>query len=67
MPSRLQEARLALLENRLRQRHEAQVDATSERINQIYSEYEEEKEVRLKKIHNAHMRGKKMVFCVIYL
>ncbi|RVE57863.1 hypothetical protein OJAV_G00203600 [Oryzias javanicus] len=54
---KLQEARLALLENRLRQRHEAQEDATSERINQIYSEYEEEKEARLQKIHNAHMRA----------
>lgn len=53
---RLQEARLALLKDQLRRRHEAQENATFQRINQMYAEYEEEKETRLQKIHNDYLR-----------
>uniref|UniRef100_A0A8C7WR65 Cilia- and flagella-associated protein 91 n=1 Tax=Oryzias sinensis TaxID=183150 RepID=A0A8C7WR65_9TELE len=54
---KLQEARLALLKDQLRRRHEAQENATFQRINQMYAEYEEEKETRLQKIHNDYLRS----------
>uniref|UniRef100_A0A3P9L1L3 Cilia- and flagella-associated protein 91 n=1 Tax=Oryzias latipes TaxID=8090 RepID=A0A3P9L1L3_ORYLA len=54
---KLQEARLALLKDQLRRRHEAQENATFQRINHMYAEYEEEKETRLQKIHNDYLRS----------
>ncbi|KAM6934028.1 cilia- and flagella-associated protein 91 [Xenentodon cancila] len=54
---KLQEARLAVLKDLLRERNEAQKDFTNERLNLIYSEHQKEKETKLRKIHHDYMRA----------
>ncbi|KAI3356327.1 hypothetical protein L3Q82_017549, partial [Scortum barcoo] len=54
---KLQEARLAVLKDLLRQRDEGQKEVTSERLNQIYSKYQKDKETKLHKIQNDHTRS----------
>lgn len=56
--TRLQEARLNVLKDLLRQRDEAQKDVTSERLMQIYSKLQQDKETKLHKINHDHVRGK---------
>uniref|UniRef100_A0A3P9AVL4 Cilia- and flagella-associated protein 91 n=1 Tax=Maylandia zebra TaxID=106582 RepID=A0A3P9AVL4_9CICH len=48
---KLQEARLEVLKDLLRQRDEAQKDVTNDRLNQIYSKHQEDRETKLNKIH----------------
>ncbi|XP_044072732.1 cilia- and flagella-associated protein 91 [Siniperca chuatsi] len=54
---KLQEARLAVLKDLLKQRDEAQKDVTSERLNQIYSKHQKDKGTKLHKIHNDYIRS----------
>ncbi|XP_054471005.1 cilia- and flagella-associated protein 91 [Anoplopoma fimbria] len=54
---KLQEARLAVLKDLLRQRDEAQKGVTSDRLNQIYSKHQKDKETKLQKIHNDYIRS----------
>nr|XP_020465219.1 protein MAATS1 [Monopterus albus]XP_020465222.1 protein MAATS1 [Monopterus albus] len=54
---KLQEARLSLLEDLLRQRDEAQKEVTNERLKQISSKYQKEKDTKLHKIHNDYIRS----------
>ncbi|XP_045909862.1 cilia- and flagella-associated protein 91 isoform X2 [Micropterus dolomieu] len=54
---KLQEARLAVLKDLLKQRDKAQKDVTSERLNQIYSKHQKDKETKLHKIHNDYIRS----------
>uniref|UniRef100_A0A3B5B9X6 Cilia- and flagella-associated protein 91 n=1 Tax=Stegastes partitus TaxID=144197 RepID=A0A3B5B9X6_9TELE len=54
---KLQEARLAVLEDLLKQRDETQKDVTNERLNQIYSKHQKDKETKLDKIHNDYIRS----------
>lgn len=56
--ARLQEARLAVLKDLVKQRDEAQKEVTSERLNQIYSKHRKDKETKLHKIHNDYLRCK---------
>jgi len=56
--ARLQEARLAVLMDLLRQRDEAQKHLTIERLNQIYSKNQKDKETKLRKINNDYVRCK---------
>lgn len=56
--ARLQEARLAVLKDLLHQRDEAQKEVTNERLNQIYSKHQKEKDKKLHKLHNAYIRCK---------
>lgn len=56
--ARLQEARLAVLKDLLTRRDEAQKEVTSERLTQIYSKHQKDKETRLQKIDNDYMRCK---------
>ncbi|MED6265436.1 hypothetical protein CHARACLAT_025445 [Characodon lateralis] len=54
---KLQEARLAVLEELLMERDEAQKDATYDRLTQIYSKHLRDKELKLEKTHNDYMRS----------
>ncbi|XP_059199054.1 cilia- and flagella-associated protein 91 [Centropristis striata] len=54
---KLQEARLAVLKDLLRQRDEAQKGVTNERLNQIYHKLQKKKETKLRKIHNDYTRS----------
>ncbi|XP_070832333.1 cilia- and flagella-associated protein 91 [Chaetodon trifascialis] len=54
---KLQEARLAVLKDLLRQRDEVQKEVTSERLNQIYSKHQKDKETKLHKIHIDYIRS----------
>ncbi|XP_051259441.1 cilia- and flagella-associated protein 91 [Dicentrarchus labrax] len=54
---KLQEARLAVLKDLLRKRDGAQKEVTSERLNQIYSKHQKDKDTKLHKIHNDYMRS----------
>uniref|UniRef100_A0A8C2ZKS6 Cilia- and flagella-associated protein 91 n=1 Tax=Cyclopterus lumpus TaxID=8103 RepID=A0A8C2ZKS6_CYCLU len=54
---KLQEARLTVLKDLLRQRDEAQKEVTSERLIQIYSKRQQDKETKLQKIHNDYIRS----------
>lgn len=56
--SRLQEARLDVLKDLLKRRDEAQKEVTSQRLNQIYSKHQKEREAKQYKIHNDYMRCK---------
>lgn len=60
--ARLQEARLAVLKDLLRQRDEAQKEVTSERMTQIYSKLQKDKDTKRQKIHNDYVRCKAMAF-----
>uniref|UniRef100_A0A3Q2PQ84 Cilia- and flagella-associated protein 91 n=1 Tax=Fundulus heteroclitus TaxID=8078 RepID=A0A3Q2PQ84_FUNHE len=53
---KLQEARLAVLEELLKQRDEAQKDAKYDRLAQIYSKHLRDREHKLKKSHSDYMR-----------
>lgn len=55
---KLQEARLEVLKDLLRQRDEAQKDVTNDRLNQIYSKHQEDRETKLNKIHADYNRCK---------
>uniref|UniRef100_UPI003AABEBDA cilia- and flagella-associated protein 91 isoform X2 n=1 Tax=Centroberyx gerrardi TaxID=166262 RepID=UPI003AABEBDA len=52
---KLQEARLAVLRDLLRQRDEAQKQTTKERLDQNYSKHQRDKEAKLHKIHNDYI------------
>uniref|UniRef100_A0A3Q3XD69 Cilia- and flagella-associated protein 91 n=1 Tax=Mola mola TaxID=94237 RepID=A0A3Q3XD69_MOLML len=54
---KLQEARLAVLKNQLRRRDEAWKEATSQRLNQVYSKLQKDKETRRQKIKNDYARA----------
>uniref|UniRef100_A0A3B4H0X4 Cilia- and flagella-associated protein 91 n=1 Tax=Pundamilia nyererei TaxID=303518 RepID=A0A3B4H0X4_9CICH len=54
---KLQEARLEVLKDLLRQRDEAQKDVTNDRLNQIYSKHQEDRETKLNKIHADYNRS----------
>uniref|UniRef100_A0A3Q1IHN5 Cilia- and flagella-associated protein 91 n=1 Tax=Anabas testudineus TaxID=64144 RepID=A0A3Q1IHN5_ANATE len=54
---KLQEARLAVLKDLLHQRDEAQKEVTNERLNQIYSKHQKEKDTKLHKIHKDYIRS----------
>ncbi|CAG5865697.1 unnamed protein product [Menidia menidia] len=54
---KLQEARLAVLTDLLIQREEAQKNATFERLNEIYSKNNKDKETKLRKINNDYFRA----------
>ncbi|KAM7407243.1 hypothetical protein PAMA_003122 [Pampus argenteus] len=54
---KLQETRLAMLTDLLRQRDDAQKEVTNERLNQIYSKHQKDKETKLHKIHNDYIRS----------
>ncbi|TNN59291.1 Protein MAATS1 [Liparis tanakae] len=54
---KLQEARLNVLKDLLRQRDEAQKEDTSERLMQIYSKLQQDKDTKLHKINHDHMRA----------
>ncbi|XP_053185008.1 cilia- and flagella-associated protein 91 [Scomber japonicus] len=54
---KLQEARLAVLTDLLRQRDGTQKEVTNERLNQIYSRYRKDKETKLHKIRNDYTRS----------
>ncbi|KAK1902510.1 Cilia- and flagella-associated protein 91 [Dissostichus eleginoides] len=53
---KLQETRLFVLKDLLRQRDEAQKEVTNDRLNQIYSKNQKDKESKLDKIQNDYMR-----------
>uniref|UniRef100_A0A3Q3L386 Cilia- and flagella-associated protein 91 n=1 Tax=Labrus bergylta TaxID=56723 RepID=A0A3Q3L386_9LABR len=55
---KLQEARLAVLKDLVKQRDETQKEITSERLNQIHSKHLKEKEAKLNKIHKDYLRCK---------
>ncbi|KAK5861123.1 hypothetical protein PBY51_022542 [Eleginops maclovinus] len=52
----LQETRLSVLKDLLRQRDEAQKEVTNDRLNQIYSKKQKDKESKLHKIQNDYIR-----------
>ncbi|XP_047455956.1 cilia- and flagella-associated protein 91 [Mugil cephalus] len=54
---KLQEARLAVLKDLLRQRDEAQKDVTNKRLNEIYSKHKKDKETKQQKIHTDYLRS----------
>lgn len=54
----MQEARLTVLKDLLRQRDEAQKEVTNERLNHIYAKHQKDKETKLHKIHNDYVRCK---------
>ncbi|XP_030614578.1 cilia- and flagella-associated protein 91 isoform X2 [Archocentrus centrarchus] len=54
---KLQEARLAVLNDLLRQRDEAQKDATNARLNQIYSKLQEDKKTKQNKRRTDYERS----------
>ncbi|KAM8855259.1 cilia- and flagella-associated protein 91 isoform 2-T2 [Spinachia spinachia] len=54
---KLQEARLTVLKDLLRQRDEAQKDVTKDRLNHIYAKHKKDKETKLNKIHNDYVRS----------
>uniref|UniRef100_A0A3P8RKQ3 Cilia- and flagella-associated protein 91 n=1 Tax=Amphiprion percula TaxID=161767 RepID=A0A3P8RKQ3_AMPPE len=51
---KLQEARLAVLKDQLKQRDEAQKDVTNERLKQIYYKHQKVKETKMEKIQNDY-------------
>ncbi|KAM9347151.1 LOW QUALITY PROTEIN: cilia- and flagella-associated protein 91 [Symphorus nematophorus] len=54
---KLQEARLVVLRDLLRQRDEAQKEVTNKRLNHVYSKLQKDKETKLHKIHNDYTRS----------
>ncbi|XP_031725295.1 cilia- and flagella-associated protein 91 [Anarrhichthys ocellatus] len=54
---KLQDARLTVLKDLLRQRDEAQKEVTSERLNHIFSKLQKDKKTKLHKIHNDYTRS----------
>ncbi|AWP02171.1 putative protein MAATS1 [Scophthalmus maximus] len=54
---KLQDARLALLTDLLRQRDEAQEQVTDERLDHIYSKHQTDRETKLHKIHKDYIRS----------
>ncbi|XP_028249364.1 cilia- and flagella-associated protein 91 isoform X2 [Parambassis ranga] len=54
---KLQDARLAVLKDLLMQRDEAQEHVTNERLNQIYSKFQNNKKAAQHKIHNDYLRS----------
>ncbi|XP_022596614.1 cilia- and flagella-associated protein 91 isoform X2 [Seriola dumerili] len=54
---KLQETRLAVLKDLLRQRDGAQKEVTNERLNLIFSKHQKDKETKLHKIHNDYIRS----------
>lgn len=53
----MQEARLAVLKDLMRQRDEAQKDVTNGRLYQVYMDRQKDRETKLYKIHNDYLRG----------
>ncbi|XP_018533773.2 LOW QUALITY PROTEIN: cilia- and flagella-associated protein 91 [Lates calcarifer] len=58
---KLQETRLAVLKDLLRKRDEAQKEVTNDRLNQIYSKHQKDKETKLNKLHNDYIRSLRKV------
>ncbi|KAL6100955.1 cfap91 [Pungitius sinensis] len=56
---KLQEARLTVLKDLLRQRDAAQKEVTNERLNHIYAKHQNDKETKLHKIHNDYVSAEK--------
>lgn len=56
--ARLQEARLAVLKDLLRQREEAEKEVTTERLNQVRSKKQRDKETKLQRIHKDYITCK---------
>lgn len=56
---RLHEARHAVSVDLLKQRIMSQKKATNQKLNNLYSEIQNEKATRQQKIHSDYMRGKK--------
>ncbi|XP_030012744.1 cilia- and flagella-associated protein 91 isoform X2 [Sphaeramia orbicularis] len=54
---RLQEARLSVLRDLLKQRDETQKEATNERLNQIHAKKQKDKDTKLHRIHNEYIRS----------
>lgn len=54
---KLQDTRLTVLKDLLRQRDEAQREVTNDRLNQTYSNHEKGRETKLHKIHNDYNRS----------
>ncbi|XP_041663807.1 cilia- and flagella-associated protein 91 isoform X2 [Cheilinus undulatus] len=54
---KLQEIRLAVMKDLLKQRQETQNEITSKRLNQIYSKLLKDKEIKQSKIHNDYHRS----------
>ncbi|KAM3842274.1 cilia- and flagella-associated protein 91-like [Diretmus argenteus] len=54
---KLQESRIAVLKDLLRQREEAQKKGTMQRLDQKYSKHQRDKEAKLCKIHSDHNRA----------
>ncbi|XP_061580416.1 cilia- and flagella-associated protein 91 [Cololabis saira] len=54
---KLQEARLAVVKDLLRQRNEAQKDFAKDRLQQIDSEHQKQREIKLGKIQHDYMRA----------
>ncbi|XP_029386659.1 cilia- and flagella-associated protein 91 [Echeneis naucrates] len=54
---KLQETRLAVLKDLLKQRDEAQKEVTNERLNQIYSKLQKDKEIKQQKLQNDYLRS----------
>ncbi|KAK9537745.1 hypothetical protein VZT92_005331 [Zoarces viviparus] len=53
---KLQDARLTVMKDLLRQRDEAQKEVTSERLNHIFAKLQKDKKTKLQKIHNNYTR-----------
>ncbi|XP_030012745.1 cilia- and flagella-associated protein 91 isoform X3 [Sphaeramia orbicularis] len=53
----LQEARLSVLRDLLKQRDETQKEATNERLNQIHAKKQKDKDTKLHRIHNEYIRS----------
>uniref|UniRef100_A0A3B3WQ02 Cilia- and flagella-associated protein 91 n=1 Tax=Poecilia mexicana TaxID=48701 RepID=A0A3B3WQ02_9TELE len=54
---KVQETRLAVLEELLRQRDEAQKDVAYDRLTQLYAKHLKDRELELKKNHHKYMRS----------
>ncbi|KAK2905976.1 cilia- and flagella-associated protein 91 [Channa argus] len=54
---KLQEARLAVLNDLMQQRNEAQRDVTNDRLSQIYSKNQKDKDTKQLKIQNDYIRS----------
>ncbi|XP_076015232.1 cilia- and flagella-associated protein 91 [Genypterus blacodes] len=58
---KLQEARLAVLRDLLRQREGAQKEVTSERLNQVHAKKQQSKEAKLQKIHKDYITSLRQI------
>uniref|UniRef100_A0A672ZM39 Cilia- and flagella-associated protein 91 n=1 Tax=Sphaeramia orbicularis TaxID=375764 RepID=A0A672ZM39_9TELE len=64
---RLQEARLSVLRDLLKQRDETQKEATNERLNQIHAKKQKDKDTKLHRIHNEYIRCKTTIATALFI